>query len=237
MMAMLGRRICCPRVLFPNACLPAHVRSMFTDIRLRRPCKQCVGGTARRSVLVAASTARVRVPPFARRECHSAHHLLLSPYGSCGFPGQGRVIDRHEAVLRVNEAPVVGFQQDVGRRTDMRLINNLWSDKYSAGPSASRPLEDNVTLISTRADGNAFLELGAWMSRKRPDVTLRLMSTRVVSAVREVLHTHLAPPNIFRFALGLLTLHLHLPGGPKPMEESAQRQWHRCAGGCCPGRA
>jgi hypothetical protein len=38
----------------------------------------------------------------------------------------------------VNEAPVAGYQRDVGRRTDMRLINNLWSDKYSKGTTLRR---------------------------------------------------------------------------------------------------
>ena len=73
----------------------------------------------------------------------------------------------------------------MGQRTHIRLINNLWSDNYSRGASSSRPLEHNVTLISTRADGDAFMNLGKWTSRKRPDVRLRLMSSRVVTAVRK----------------------------------------------------
>ncbi|CAG0914885.1 unnamed protein product [Notodromas monacha] len=37
----------------------------------------------------------------------------------------GRFIDSHELVLRFNHAPTIGFEQDVGSRTDVRIVNDL----------------------------------------------------------------------------------------------------------------
>ena len=59
--------------------------------------------------------------PFTKRcgRCSlvsSAGHLLES--------GAGVDIDRAECVLRMNTAPVNGWMEDVGSRTDVRIIGN-----------------------------------------------------------------------------------------------------------------
>ena len=61
--------------------------------------------------------------------------------GSLWRSGLGREIDSHDVVLRVNQAPTVGYERHVGRRTHVRMLNNRWSMKYSHdrhSPSAVR---------------------------------------------------------------------------------------------------
>lgn len=67
-------------------------------------------------------------------------------FGSCALVGNsgalraatlGPAIDTHQAVLRLNQAPVSGYQSIVGARTTFRILNNKWVEvrvcEHSAG--------------------------------------------------------------------------------------------------------
>jgi hypothetical protein len=88
----------------------------------------------------------------------------------------GADIDAHAAQLRLNQAPVAGFEPRVGARTTMRLLNAAWAREYGR-PGAARgtsagggtvvgaprllraALELGVTLVATRARPEKFAQL------------------------------------------------------------------------------
>jgi len=58
---------------------------------------------------------------------------VLSPRPPCG-----RAIDQHEAVFRINTAPVRGFEEYVGSRETFRVLNGPY-EQYVAGLPAAYP--------------------------------------------------------------------------------------------------
>ena len=65
------------------------------------------------------------LPPPGRRSCAvvgSSAMLRLAP--------KGHEIDAHALVWRLNNAPTVGFEELVGRRTSVRVINHVPLEKW-----------------------------------------------------------------------------------------------------------
>nr|XP_021515174.1 alpha-N-acetyl-neuraminyl-2,3-beta-galactosyl-1,3-N-acetyl-galactosaminide alpha-2,6-sialyltransferase isoform X2 [Meriones unguiculatus] len=60
--------------------------------------------------------------PLIREPCHSC--AVVSSSGQMLGSGLGAQIDGAECVLRMNQAPTVGFEKDVGQRSTLRVISH-----------------------------------------------------------------------------------------------------------------
>ena len=68
---------------------------------------------------------------------------------------QGKEIDEHEKVFRINYAPTAGYEEDVGSRTDFDFVNLQHVKPFIAGrtrlggsiPESSRAALRNTTLV------------------------------------------------------------------------------------------
>nr|KAF6315453.1 ST6 N-acetylgalactosaminide alpha-2,6-sialyltransferase 4 [Myotis myotis] len=88
-----------------------------------------------------------RVPdgkPLVRGPCHSC--AVVSSSGQMLGSGLGTQIDGAECVLRMNQAPTVGFEVDVGQRSTLRVISHttvpLLLRNYSHLPRAAAAHQD-----------------------------------------------------------------------------------------------
>ena len=108
----------------------------------------------------------------------------------------GRTIDSHDVVFRVNQGPTGGrYEEKVGTKTDFRVLNNAWAEKYgqesALGKKLREAVETDETVISTRASAERFYELakqfqkeGGKRSSSHPPW---MASDRVQSDVRKLL--------------------------------------------------
>ncbi|XP_060464543.1 alpha-N-acetyl-neuraminyl-2,3-beta-galactosyl-1,3-N-acetyl-galactosaminide alpha-2,6-sialyltransferase [Panthera onca] len=60
--------------------------------------------------------------PLVREPCRSC--AVVSSSGQMLGSGLGAEIDSAECVLRMNQAPTVGFEEDVGRRSTLRVVSH-----------------------------------------------------------------------------------------------------------------
>tara|TARA_X000000368_G_scaffold8369_1_gene6552 strand:- start:1687 stop:2877 length:1191 start_codon:yes stop_codon:yes gene_type:complete len=115
----------------------------------------------------------------------------------------GKSIDKHEAVMRVNQAPVKGYEKYVGSKITYRMLNNKWTTVYyedgvsntdvPGGTSnlaryllAQEP--SNVTFIVSRATTKQFETFSQTVAKRRSDMRKPLLlSSRVVSGARTAL--------------------------------------------------
>eukprot|EP00241_Pyramimonas_parkeae_P007084 CAMPEP_0114242252 /NCGR_PEP_ID=MMETSP0058-20121206/10064_1 /TAXON_ID=36894 /ORGANISM="Pyramimonas parkeae, CCMP726" /LENGTH=311 /DNA_ID=CAMNT_0001354827 /DNA_START=689 /DNA_END=1624 /DNA_ORIENTATION=+ len=96
---------------------------------------------------------------------------LVGNSGSLTRTKYGRAIDAHDVVARMNQGPTKNYEALVGARTTHRMLNNVYSIRYSlekgqgvrkdihVGPYL--PREAGVTLVATRMVGGieAFNQL------------------------------------------------------------------------------
>lgn len=74
---------------------------------------------------------------------HCSTCALVTSSGQLTGSKRGREIDRSECVIRMNDAPSVGYQQDVGHRTTLRVV---------AHSSLQRALRSRQQLLNASQD-------------------------------------------------------------------------------------
>ena len=105
----------------------------------------------------------------------------------------GEEIDDHDVVMRLNNAPTVGFERWVGSKTTHRVMNAIWSGRYYNDAVGSTvvmdvlPLEANVTVLSSRSPDNDFNRLKSSLSKRRPDVIATKLSNEFVNLAGDYL--------------------------------------------------
>ena len=58
---------------------------------------------------------------------HPKLYTLHPKPGSLRNSSLGEEVDAHDMVVRVNQGPTRGYERDVGRTTDVRILNHKWS--------------------------------------------------------------------------------------------------------------
>ncbi len=132
-------------------------------------------------------------------------------YKSCAVIGNGGVlkryafgkaIDSHEAVFRLNQAPVKSYERLVGSKTTYRVLNNKWTTVYFEDnvpstnvPGGTKQLarylinqeQANSTFIVTRSESRIFESLANTQRRRRPDLNTLYMSPHIIRECRKML--------------------------------------------------
>ena len=128
----------------------------------------------------------------ALRGQRHADCAVLASGGGLQGASLGRQIDKHDFIVRINQAPTTNSKTNVGSKTSLRLINNLWTQTYakanlkrSEKGASGTPLETNVTVYVTRPSADDYMKLVRRSRQSRRNVGIRLVSSRVVSLVRD----------------------------------------------------
>lgn len=132
-------------------------------------------------------------------------------FSSCAVVGNGgvlkrysfgRAIDGHDAVLRLNQAPVKSYEKIVGSKTTFRVLNNKWTTVYFEDnvpstnvPGGTKQLaryliqqeKPNTTFIVTRSEMRIFESLANTQRRRRPDMGTLYMSPHIIRESRKML--------------------------------------------------
>lgn len=114
----------------------------------------------------------------------NAGHLKLARYGSA--------IDAHDVVFRINQAPTKGYEDIVGKKTSVRLLNRLWSEGYGKERDVRRyelPIEPKVVFITSRGFNllQNFKRMHDVMKKNGKGAQVVLLNFNLVAQARELL--------------------------------------------------
>ena len=142
---------------------------------------------------------------------HAKEMLKLTPrynrdFKTCAVVGNsqrllldsnGKEIDGHSAVIRMNNAPTVGFDRFVGNKTTLRTLNSIWTQRYSNTQIDSNkvanvmPLELGVTLVGTRVvPGDHFALQQRLRKSGRGDVSFVKMTDPSIAQAGKLLQNY-----------------------------------------------
>ena len=123
-----------------------------------------------------------------------ARHKSCALVGNAGIgraANFGASIDRHDAVLRINQGPSKGYEKIVGSKTTYRLLNKKWASMYTSAQEGRRvflPSEAaNATILASRISGRTFEHLASVVRHARRDIRLLYVAQGLESRARNLL--------------------------------------------------
>ena len=118
-------------------------------------------------------------------------------YGTCAVVGNsgglledkiGAEINAHDLVIRTNQAPSFRYEQHVGNRTNMRILNKKWTDTLGRRHMELMKHDArDVVAISSRANVREFTLLARALQKAKPHGTPLFLSTHVVTGAMRFL--------------------------------------------------
>ncbi|XP_014271557.1 beta-galactoside alpha-2,6-sialyltransferase 1 isoform X1 [Halyomorpha halys] len=191
-----------------------------------------------REILPSVPTITGKEPAFSDRPLEYAvpNRPLLGPqerFSSCAIvsnagalnsSGLGRIIDSHELVLRFNHAPTKGFEDDVGKKTTIRILNSqvvsraqfqfLKSDMYSGIKILVWDPCNYTSTLEQWRDKPDFDVFTPYVKHRelRPDTNIHLVNPKSLWTLWDFIQSH-TPVRIRRNppSSGFLGLALLLP--------------------------
>ncbi|KAJ0005175.1 hypothetical protein NQD34_011389 [Periophthalmus magnuspinnatus] len=87
-----------------------------------RPPPLGLQGSEQHLALALASLPQLDLPPFLSKEGHCRRCVVVGNGGVLHGSHLGSHIDQYDIIIRLNNAPVPGFERDAGSRTTVRLL-------------------------------------------------------------------------------------------------------------------
>ncbi|XP_023663590.1 alpha-N-acetyl-neuraminyl-2,3-beta-galactosyl-1,3-N-acetyl-galactosaminide alpha-2,6-sialyltransferase [Paramormyrops kingsleyae] len=132
----------------------------------------------------------IRITPVQMNQyldIHPKECALVSSSGQMLKSSMGKEIDQAEFVIRMNNAPTVGYEQDVGSRTNLRVVSHtsvpllLKKEKYYFQQSASTVYVVWGPEKNMRQDGKGRIFNALWrVATKYPNVKLYVMTRQKI---------------------------------------------------------
>eukprot|EP00854_Cymbomonas_tetramitiformis_P012004 gene12003-14184_t len=112
--------------------------------------------------------------------------------GGLKFSKYGQDIDSHDVVIRMNQAPTIGYEEHVGSKTTIRLLNRLWSVNYALRYKFNMyklQLEPGVSLIASRGEDltQNYLRLTKAMKALKRGTSVYVLNYKSVAYTRQAL--------------------------------------------------
>ncbi|KAK3233388.1 hypothetical protein CYMTET_56312 [Cymbomonas tetramitiformis] len=152
----------------------------------------------------AFKNASVYLPDMSTVDLHRYDRCaVVGNSGELTYQRYGEVIDTHQGVMRLNQAPTKDYEKDVGQRTTTRLLNKKWTGIYGRhhpelyyADDASYENDKNFTVIITRSNVQEF-KTAAKAAKALPLVEAQhsrpphvyFLTTRVASHAMQIIQT------------------------------------------------
>lgn len=150
---------------------------------------------------------------------------VISSAGSLSSSKLGKFIDAHDLVMRFNHAPTKGFEEDVGTKTTIRIINSQVISKPEFD-FLNNPLFRNITIAAwdpgryngllsdwiAAPDFDMFSNFKQFMA-EQPDANAHIIDPRSLWKLWETLQSHFSqhirqnPPSSGFVGIALLVPH------------------------------